>query len=91
MKPTFCKFAFDHQPGETCAHCNLPVDQYGNTENDFPNCCFPHCGCDGARLCMAHNPNDNARQCNVEGMYERKDLEAQRAKLALIGLCMDKK
>lgn len=32
-----------------------PLDQYGNTGNDITNCCFPDCGCDGARLCMARN------------------------------------
>ena len=31
------------------------LDQYGNDPEDdvLVNCCFPDCGCDGARLCMA--------------------------------------
>jgi hypothetical protein len=34
-------------------HC----DQYGNplSGDRIINCCFPDCGCDGARLCMAEN------------------------------------
>lgn len=55
MSEPFCAMSFDHEPGETCAHCNLTVDMHGNTEADFRNCCFPDCGCDGARLCMAPN------------------------------------
>jgi hypothetical protein len=50
---SYCEYAFDHEPIEVCAHCNLKVDRYGNTEEDLLNCCFPDCGCDGARLCMA--------------------------------------
>jgi len=68
-----CEYYFDHDPGETCKHCGLEVDDYGNTEADFLNCCFPDCGCDGQRLCMAPSgANSNAMECNVEGMYQRK-------------------
>jgi hypothetical protein len=85
----FCEYAFDHQPGETCEHCKLPVDKYGNTEADFRKCCFPDCGCDGARLCMAGEANSDALKCNVEGMYQRTDQKAVKAKTELIGLCID--
>lgn len=42
-----------------CDHCDGTgkVDQYGNPFrwNRVINCCFPDCGCDGARLCQAEN------------------------------------
>lgn len=86
---TYCKMAFDHEPGETCEHCGLLVDKYGNTEGDFLNCPFPDCGCDGARLCMAPNgANHDAIDCNVEGMYERKDRRAIRARMKLLDMCL---
>lgn len=81
----------DHEPNTTCEHCGLPVDAYSNTEDEQINCSFPDCGCDGARLCMAKNgASRNAEKCNVEGMYERTDLKARRAKIGLIGLCIDR-
>ena len=87
----YCEYAFDHEPGETCAHCNLAVDAYGNTEQDFRRCCFPDCGCDGARLCMAGEANDDdAQRCNVEGMYRRKDVAAVRAKMEVVSLCVNR-
>lgn len=85
----FCELAFDHEPGETCPHCNLEVDKYGNTEGDFRNCCFPDCGCDGERLCMAGNANEAARGCNVEGMYQRRDRVAIKARMDLLKLCSE--
>lgn len=51
---------------EVCPGCNLYVDQYGNTEDSFKYCSFPDCGCDGARLCMAGNPNGAACAMNIE-------------------------
>ena len=38
------------------------VDQYGNPMDvsSLPFCCFPDCGCDGARLCMADSGANNA-------------------------------
>lgn len=42
-----------HEPETTCDNCGLEIDQYGNTEDSFINCCFPDCGCDGARNCSA--------------------------------------
>ncbi len=42
-------------------------DQYGNTEGNWDNCCFPNCGCDGARLCGAKNGASNiALTLNLE-------------------------
>lgn len=90
MKTTLCEYAFDHEPGKTCEHCGLLVDRYGNTEADFLNCSFPDCGCDGERLCMAGEANADARRCNVEGMYQRTDRKARKAKMDLIGLCVER-
>ncbi len=45
------------------------VDQYGNPldGSEMVNCCFPDCGCDGARLCMAKNGASNsACSMNIE-------------------------
>jgi len=84
---TFCKFAFDHQPNETCPHCEIEVDRYGNTAEDFRNCSFPDCGCDGQRLCMAPSgANQDSLRCNVEGMYRRTDKAAVAARLRLMGI-----
>ena len=58
--------------GETCPDCGLDVDDYGNTEEELVYCCYPNCGCDGERLCMAKNgSSDRAKKYNKEGMYER--------------------
>ena len=70
----------------TCPDCGLEVDGYGNTEDQFDRCSFPDCGCDGARLCMAGEASDRALRQNVEGMYQRKDPEAVRAR---VGLALD--
>lgn len=71
--------------GTDCPDCGLHVDQYGNTEAQFSYCCFPDCGCDGARLCMAANgPSDNAYSDNVEGMYTGNSLAQRRARVGLI-------
>lgn len=44
-----------------------PVDKYGNREGELKYCCFPDCGCDGARLCMAEEgPSSGSRQLNLE-------------------------
>lgn len=42
------------------------VDEYGNPidGNSLPFCCFPDCGCDGARLCMAES-GANPSSCNM--------------------------
>lgn len=43
------------------------VDKYGNREDELRYCCFPDCGCDGARLCMAEEgPSWASVQTNLE-------------------------
>lgn len=45
------------------------VDDYGNpvSGDRIINCCFPDCGCDGARLCMAENgASSGACSLNIE-------------------------
>lgn len=46
---------------------NMP-DEHGNTEVDpMRYCCFPDCGCDGSRLCMAkEGPNASSCAMNIE-------------------------
>ena len=44
-------------------------DQYGNRQSDehLMFCCFPDCGCPGARLCMAESgPSGAACAINLE-------------------------
>ena len=60
----------DHEPLTYCANCDEEVDEYGNTENQFDYCCFPDCGCDGARNCMAREPNYGAASLNIEQRSE---------------------
>lgn len=36
------------------------IDELGNTPDRLINCCFPNCGCDGARNCMAENGANGA-------------------------------
>lgn len=55
MMNEFCKLWKHHKPGAYCTHCNLDVDDYGNTEEDQLNCCYPDCGCPESRLCMGKN------------------------------------
>lgn len=53
-----------------CEVCKLPVDAYGNTEDQFDYCSFPDCGCDGARLCGAkEGASEDAQKGNVENMW----------------------
>ena len=86
MSESFCKMAFDHEPGTTCLECGLVVDRYGNTEQDFLKCCFPDCGCDGERLCMAGKANADAVKCNVEGMYRKLTPKNLKARGDVMGL-----
>ena len=65
--------------GEKCTGCGEEIDEYGNTENDFRFCCFPDCGCDGARLCMAGEASERACKFNGEGMYHSSDPKARMA------------
>ena len=70
------------------------VDQYGNPVDgdEIIYCCFPDCGCDGARLCMAKNgASDTAFGINVEGMYNRKDYVALKARMELLELVIKRK
>lgn len=69
----------------TCPDCGESVDAYGNTENQFEHCSFPDCGCDGARLCMAGEPSDNAETGCVEGMWSGKTRRQREAVFKLIG------
>lgn len=74
-----------------CPDCSLQVDAYGNTEDQFDYCCFPDCGCDGERLCMAGEANTNAQKLNIEGMWNGKSKEQRAARLGLVGLVRDEK
>jgi hypothetical protein len=63
-----------------CPDCGLPVDGYGNTEDQQTYCCFPDCGCDGQRLCCAtEGPSEYAVAGNVEGMWSGKTQEQRDA------------
>ena len=56
-----------HEPNTVCQVCCLEVDEYGNTEEEITNCCFPDCGCDGNRNCMAKSgPNFASSALNLE-------------------------
>ncbi len=55
-------------------------DEYGNPTDGsrIINCCYPDCGCDGARLCQAENgASARAASYNVEGIYRSKDGRAR--------------
>ncbi len=64
-----------------CADCNLPVDKYGNTEEQLDYCSFPDCGCDGARLCSAtEGASEDACIGNVENMWNSgSELKSRKA------------
>ena len=54
-----------------CDHCDGTgkVDDYGNpfSGDRIIYCCFPDCGCDGARLCQAENgASGSACAMNIE-------------------------
>ncbi|MCP5065131.1 MAG: hypothetical protein GY946_01070 [bacterium] len=70
--------------GGKCPDCSLSVDAYGNTEDQFDNCSFPDCGCDGSRLCMAGEPSGRAMFGNVEGMWSGGSKEQRDARSRLI-------
>lgn len=75
-----------------CPDCNLEVDAYGNTEDQFDYCSFPDCGCDGARLCMAGEASENANRCNVEGMWSGKSEKEQiRGRMETYAVCLERK
>ncbi len=64
---TECKLY--HEADTTCEECGLETDKYGNNELEpFTYCCYPDCGCDGARLCQAiEGAGDFALNLNIEG------------------------
>lgn len=71
--------------GKTCPDCGLEVDPYGNTERQPSDyCCFPDCGCDGARVCNAGEASDEALIGNVEGMWRGKTPEQRAAVFRLV-------
>lgn len=52
-----------------CDDAEEPADQYGNplSGDRIINCCFPDCGCDGSRLCMAENgASSSACSLNID-------------------------
>ena len=78
--------------GEKCPDCGLEVDDYGNTEAQLDNCCFPDCGCDGERLCMAPSgASSRARDQNVEGMWSGKTSKQRKAVFDLVGSLHEEK
>jgi hypothetical protein len=69
-----------------CDHCDGTgkVDDYGNpfSGDRIIYCCFPDCGCDGARLCQAENgASGSASAMNIE----RGSLVAARCRTGLRG------
>lgn len=66
----------------------MDEDEYGNDveSGELTYCCFPDCGCDGARLCMAKTgASDRAMGGNVEGMWSGKTAQQRRAVFELVG------
>ena len=69
-------------------------DEYGNPKDGsrLINCCYPNCGCDGARLCMAENgASERSQRTNVEGMWQRTDKRSIRARMELYGDILQEK
>lgn len=63
------------------------TDKYGNpiSGDHLIYCCFPDCGCDGARLCMAENgASDRALGENIEGMWRGKTKRQRAAVFKLV-------
>jgi hypothetical protein len=90
---SMCDRCVDHHPSLSfCKECEESIDVYGNTESDFRFCCFPDCGCDGSRLCMApEGASEDAFETNVEGLHSRKDTAGQQARIRLLGLVSDRR
>lgn len=68
-----------------CKHCNSPLrNGFCEACDSLIECCFPDCGCDGARLCMAEEgASDRAVSQNVEAMWRGKTREQRRAVMHL--------
>ncbi len=67
----------------------MKTDKYGNDidGDKITYCCFPDCGCDGSRLCMAENGASKlAFGINVENMWNRTDRKSVIARNNLIGI-----
>jgi hypothetical protein len=72
-------------PKTVCGECKLEIDDYGNTEASFKFCCFPDCGCDGARVCHAPSgASDRSLRGNVEAMWSGKTREQRAAVFELV-------
>lgn len=70
-----------------CSEC-LEELQNGFCEpcDKLRECCFPDCGCDGARVCMAESgASDYALKGNVEGMWSGKTSKQREAVMRLVG------
>lgn len=53
-------------------------------------CCFPDCGCDGARVCMAESgASEYALKRNVEGMWSGKSSKQRQARIGLVADLLD--
>lgn len=91
MADSLSECSHEDIPGEVCPVCKDPVDAYGNTCNAFKYCTFPDCGCDGARLCMAGEPNKAAQGGNVEGMWSGKTPEQRKGVFGLMKLIHEEK
>ena len=74
--------ALTHTECERCGRRNCQVAESERDEYDNPtdgsrliNCCFPDCGCDGARLCQAESgANHAAATWNLERRKTPNDL-----------------
>ena len=61
---------------------DVEVDSYGNPTDGsrLIYCCYPDCGCDGERLCMAERgASERAVRFNKEGMYQKPGREGRLA------------
>jgi len=66
-----CPESHEYIKESFCVECGDFVDKYGNTEAEFRFCCFPDCGCDGARLCMAPSgANNSSMAWNIESRHD---------------------
>lgn len=96
-----CQKATPVNANGICPLCNQAcgyLDAYDNpVENDGSGdeliyCCFPDCGCDGARLCMAREgASEFACGSNVEGMWSGKTREQCQGVFKLLEKLNDEK
>ena len=72
----------------------MKTDKYGNDidGDKIIYCCFPDCGCDGARLCMAENgASELSFETNVENMWNATDRKSIIARNNLVGIVATEK